>query len=635
MSLQTTITNPSTSSINEQNNEYMIDVGSIVEVLPRTWPGSNKLGGAARVTKCHYTSSQQQNISTISISNETKEEKLNEGDSSVIINDDADENDKNVNTIIKLTHVDVRYTVVGGREKRVPMEYVRAAPQYDINNQQQQQEQQQLSNATTNTIFKISQLRDRSSMRGRCTRCGSLRADCNSCDFLYEEEKVRKEKEEEANRVQNNVNSDGNNKNRLKGVKNTGNKRRRNKTSDILNEFDFNETSTESDSANSSDNDFTDDDDEFFDFSRNKDINSTNTRKSRLFIDDTSSSSSSSSGIETFDYHISTGSSSSSDDYDDDSDILLSKLVKKRTQQLAQNTMLEGTNVIVPTLSKMKQQKRRKKKLYEAKYKKKVQFFRHGNAKQSRRIDYMPKSVLESTLTVGDGKFSNNLQGKRRPKLNSKPARSGKILREQHKEVENSTNHQVNVNAQSIEFQQEESDNELPGPAFPLNSSKESMSDNIEIDDDVVEIDNQRRKPTIGYVNDSDIGENEDEEDLDLTRRVDSSINRPNRAIDNFFSQGTLDDQETFFNNSASQTMHFDNTFIQPEGQYAAEHLPSDMIDQSVNVSFFDLPTFYDSLEKDLRERKIPRANAELRELQKELDIQSDSSNQLSLEKKR
>lgn len=29
-------------------------VGMVVEVMPRLWPGMNKQGGAARITKVHY-----------------------------------------------------------------------------------------------------------------------------------------------------------------------------------------------------------------------------------------------------------------------------------------------------------------------------------------------------------------------------------------------------------------------------------------------------------------------------------------------------------------------------------------------------------------------------------------------------
>ena len=83
---------------------------------------------------------------------------------------------KNDNSQKVLTHVDVRYTVVGGSEKKVPMEYVNAAPQYD----------QTFIQPTLKPM-----LRDRNTIVGRCSRCGSLRIDCGACDYAYAERQSR------------------------------------------------------------------------------------------------------------------------------------------------------------------------------------------------------------------------------------------------------------------------------------------------------------------------------------------------------------------------------------------------------------------------------------------------------------
>jgi hypothetical protein len=100
--------------------------GQLVNVQPRTWPGINKQGGVGRITKV-YT----QNVSL--------------GD----------------RRGIKVTHVDVKL-IHGGRENRVDVCYV---------NEYQAEEG----------------LRDHSRQLGRCSNCGSLRIDCNSCDWNVEE----------------------------------------------------------------------------------------------------------------------------------------------------------------------------------------------------------------------------------------------------------------------------------------------------------------------------------------------------------------------------------------------------------------------------------------------------------------
>lgn len=112
-------------------------VGKIVQVEARTWPGINKPGGVGRITQLHYSD----NGTTV-------------------------------------TSVDVRYTVVGGRERHVPIEHVEVAPEFDVQGNADSGDQTG------------QQLRDRSGLLGRCKRCGSLRADCGSCDWLEQERLV-------------------------------------------------------------------------------------------------------------------------------------------------------------------------------------------------------------------------------------------------------------------------------------------------------------------------------------------------------------------------------------------------------------------------------------------------------------
>lgn len=132
-----------------QNLDYPIIINAVVQVEPRTWPGINKPGGIAKVTKCHYKC-----------------------DDDVVV-----------------THVDVSYIVGRGREKMVPLEYVVPAPQYDDSFQRQHGNQNNgiAHDEKAKNRFQGLQLRDRSVLLGRCKLCGSLRSDCGSCDWMEEE----------------------------------------------------------------------------------------------------------------------------------------------------------------------------------------------------------------------------------------------------------------------------------------------------------------------------------------------------------------------------------------------------------------------------------------------------------------
>jgi hypothetical protein len=110
------------------NEEDVITVGRLVEVASRTWPGINKPGGVAKVTRRY------------------EQEAL----------------------------VDVSYIVGNSKEKRVPLEYVTLAPQYEVTTHQP-------------VLIQSCGLRDRTLIMGRCRRCGSLRTDCGSCDWATEE----------------------------------------------------------------------------------------------------------------------------------------------------------------------------------------------------------------------------------------------------------------------------------------------------------------------------------------------------------------------------------------------------------------------------------------------------------------
>ena len=99
-----------------------IHVGCTVEVARRMWPGINQPGGTGRVLFIHSR-------------------------------DDT------------IAAVDVHYLVEGRKEKRVPIQYVTYSPENSFQDNGRRM------------------LRDRNQLLGRCSTCGSLRADCGACDW--------------------------------------------------------------------------------------------------------------------------------------------------------------------------------------------------------------------------------------------------------------------------------------------------------------------------------------------------------------------------------------------------------------------------------------------------------------------
>ena len=144
----------SSAAATNANGGTAFAVGMIVQVEARTWPGINKPGGVGRITQIHYS-------------------------------EDGKE----------LTSVDVRYTVVGGRERRVPIQHVEQAPEFDAANIGGGGDSAVVDSQPRN-------MRDRSGLLGRCKRCGSLRADCGSCDWIEEAriaEQTRNQPEQQTN----------------------------------------------------------------------------------------------------------------------------------------------------------------------------------------------------------------------------------------------------------------------------------------------------------------------------------------------------------------------------------------------------------------------------------------------------
>jgi hypothetical protein len=137
-SMRNNAASPTMKTAHEDATE-MFRVGDTVEVQARMWPGINRHGGVGRVMDVHR-------------------------------------DERGV-----LAHVDVKYIVVGGRERLVPVEYVALAPQFAQSNSNNAAEAEAADPKNKGVLG--SSLRDRSHMLGRCTHCGSLRLDCGSCDW--------------------------------------------------------------------------------------------------------------------------------------------------------------------------------------------------------------------------------------------------------------------------------------------------------------------------------------------------------------------------------------------------------------------------------------------------------------------
>ena len=148
----------------QDNNEVVefITVGRLVEVASRTWPGINKPGGVAKVKVVHF---------------DDNENKDNYNDNNATTTTTVTATEEEGRKRKSPTHVNVQYMVGGSKEKRVPIEYVKLAPEYEV------------PSSRTNSAS-ASSLRDRSMLLGRCLKCGSLRTDCGSCDWAIEEEHV-------------------------------------------------------------------------------------------------------------------------------------------------------------------------------------------------------------------------------------------------------------------------------------------------------------------------------------------------------------------------------------------------------------------------------------------------------------
>ena len=341
-----------------ESDFYPIIPMSMVEVLPRTWPGINKPGGVARVMKCYYERETE---------TETEIESNTNTNTNTNANANTNNNDNSNTQDYKTpTHIDVRYVVGTKRvERKVTMEYCKPAPQYSyvVTGAGNGNNGYGNGNGANN---RAPSLRNRSKLLGRCTHCGSLRSDCDSCDWKREKMAfmARSLQQEQGRGLGLGHGHDGNRKNTNVKTLSRSRRRRARKESNLNDDSPSthrkqggidDEGSGGSIIYSNSDNDHDDDDDddddeeesssdESFQFYRRK-SKSRSTRidaRTRAFL---SSSSESSDGDGD---HMSFGRSSSSSSSSSDDDEILSKLrsipharlkdAKKRARRMARRS---------------------------------------------------------------------------------------------------------------------------------------------------------------------------------------------------------------------------------------------------------------------------------------------------------
>jgi len=616
---QSTITGQMPETNDDQEMEYPIIENCMVEVLPRTWPGSNKIGGIARVTKCHFLSEQSQTAAT------------------------ADQNNSlNGHVGPTPTHIDIHYVVMGGREKMVPMEYCRPAPQYDHNIRRQKPgtgnanmnvganenggQKHESENGHIPRMARVN-LRDRSSLLGRCKLCGSLRNDCGSCDWVEEERKRREHQQQEQNQMAQGENNIIRSK-EFRSVKNRRRQKqrqRRIKVSSLL-----------MDDSDSSDEEEEDDGN-----------NDTFTEASQSY---------SSSSDESFTFHSRRKliaarqrrvlSSSSDDDESSTDDEILARLKALPMTQVKKN--------------KLKNKFRANNRIFKAR----MDFLNEclngskktvvrDDSKDARRVGYNGTSVLES---IGSSKDAteygsseiNKIESQDRMIQRQKVAQyedfsadtmtgRGRSSKQSSKQKDPIPSSQaVGITTESdadddIDFHQNQGTNEK------ADSSKSKVG-NVVLEtnaNNALGVDSEQHRPVsgierrVGFVDGDDIGEKEIDEEEDEV--MGGELDRGNITQNNHLSiQQRINRNENisgYYEDSPAL-----NTFIQPEGNEVADNLPSDLVDRSIHLPFASLPKFLDEIQVNLSEL-IPRFESASCRLENELQAASNEVDKTSSKK--
>eukprot|EP00979_Chaetoceros_neogracilis_P008913 scaffold2004_cov232-Chaetoceros_neogracile.AAC.2 len=599
--------NKNDNASDKHNDDYPIIDNCMVEVLPRTWPGSNKIGGIARVTKCHFITQSSLNQADDPNSND-----------SLNINDktgDKGEGDGGP------SHIDVRYVVMGGREKMVPMEYCRPAPQYDHNISHRRGTATSASTATGaklppgensaigtndetghNSILQGSMqkrtrliLRDRSSLLGRCKLCGSLRNDCGSCDWIQEE---RNRKEYQDKMAQSDIDLKSS---RIKNSKVKRGKRTRQKQIKSILLADDSDSSDDADEDGNDDHDaYSSSSDESFVLRGRR--NPTFTRQRQVF------------------------SSSSDEDGSSTDDEVLAKLK------------------VLPTRNRKADSKKKKKKKLMAKFRASNRIFKArmqflNECLKSGKKPAARKRNETNDTRLNDASVLENIGSSWIASESGSSEKGGIEIQDDLKEGR-TIDRDKDVSTDAVEgsrYCSKRQNRKVPIPSFKAvddsigsdndddddiefhhshNTSEQidaSVLDSAALDrdgtdeNDVSAAYSECNDPMnaverrVGYVDGDDIGEKE----IDEEREERAHMDLDGSCIAQFkpYSiQNQIEDLRGYYEDKPEL-----DTFIQPEGDDFADNLPSDLVDSSILLPFASLPKFFDKIQVDLSKVQIPK----------------------------
>ena len=604
----------------KDNDEYPIVDSCMVEVLPRTWPGSNKIGGIARVTKCHFI---------------PQKGSLQQTDDPNYNGDGKGGNaNANANANGRPSHIDVRYVVMGGREKMVPMEYCRPAPQYDHNINRRRTGGKSASDGNTilqtndetkqsyilqGSMSKMARLnlRDRSSLLGRCKLCGSLRSDCRSCDWV-EDERKRREQEDKMARSENDPNSNSTKKSKVD--RRTRIKRKEIKSILLLDDSD---SSDDEDGSGSGDHDasYSSSSDESFIFRGRPKLMSTRQRKAL----------------------------SSSDDDDDDGSSTDDEILAKLKVLPARTRKAD---------SKMKRKKfkarfRASNRIFKARMDFLNECLNSGKKPAARKKDES-SDARRVRLHVNDASVLENIGSSGCASEAGSFKRSRIEIQgivEEGRKMHRNEDSSIDV-MQGGGYRSKRQKRKVPIPSFKA----VDVSMGSDADDDAefyqshgtIEISNapalgsvaldrevsNESNPSVayaalnesvgtverrvGFVDGDDIGEkeiDEEEEKEVLDRALDGSSTLLPDLLAIQQSSNRHEEISGYYEDNPEL-----NTFIQPEGDEFAENLPSDLIDSSIQLPFASLPNFFAEIQVNLSEVQIPKFEAATLRLEKEME---------------
>jgi hypothetical protein len=554
--------NEETKSENNNNNDEVnevgiITVGRFVEVASRTWPGINKPGGVARVVEVHFDTSSD---------DET--------------NDNDNENEKEQGVGGKRnnpTHVNVRYMVGTSREKRVPVEYVQLAPQYETHRPTTKDSSVSTSaggndsgNGNESGNYVASSLRDRSMLLGRCRRCGSLRTDCGSCDWAVEEEAALSA-------------TFAGNKKTITSKKSSAlakTRKKDKKQHTFVDSLLFDDDSDDSSISNNDEDDGGDDDDD--DMTRlRKLIHATQRQRRRRKH---------SKNEEKF--------SDPSLDDNNDTSIMAGKEAKSRLQLQKYRKSTANTKwrrrypvLIDDSSSSSDSYDSEVKESNHSKGRKKST--ESGSLRSNRRNLTGGKSILEDLPAIRGADASNEKQ----PKITtsslstSASASTSKISRQQRRQ----TSHTLE-SLQLLSSSDSDSDNMPVSSVADLrrhnktSSSKQSQSRETSSDISLNIASSNARKSVTSAVAET---ASYDHQLLELEARARFQMEQQQQNSSTFPSTAVGDNDA-------------DAGFIQPEGQEAVENLPEDMVDLSRSVPYKDLGSFFDSMATRIEDEMLP-----------------------------